>query len=117
MANKGLFASIRGALIPQTDSVNQERALAYRFTPKHALAQYAATGCLNSTFYAGAVQQLETVVGLARALEPEFVAKSAIYCREQGFIKDMPALLCAVLSATDTKMLDRVFGRVIDNGK
>jgi 60 kDa SS-A/Ro ribonucleoprotein len=117
MANKCLFASIRGALIPQTDSVNEEHAPAYRFTPKHALAQYAATGCLNSTFYAGAAQQLETVVALAWAVEPEFVARTAIYCREQGFMKDMPALLCAVLSATDTKVLERVFGRVLDNGK
>jgi 60 kDa SS-A/Ro ribonucleoprotein len=117
MANKSLFGSIRGALIAQTDSVNEEQAPAYRLSPKHALAQYAATGCLSSTFYASATQQLESVLSLTRAVDPEFVAKTAIYCREQGFMKDMPALLCAVLSARDTKLLEQVFGRVIDSGK
>lgn len=28
--------------------------IAYALPPKHALAQYAATGCLNTTFYASA---------------------------------------------------------------
>ena len=45
MANKTLFASLRDALIPQTDTVNSENAPAYALAPKQALAQYAATGC------------------------------------------------------------------------
>ena len=61
MANKGLFKSLVGKLIPQTNAVNSEFAPAYAFSPKHALAQYAATGCTNSTFYASAEDQLETV--------------------------------------------------------
>jgi 60 kDa SS-A/Ro ribonucleoprotein len=43
MANKTLFASLRGELIPQTDTVNAENAPAYALAPKQALAQYAAT--------------------------------------------------------------------------
>lgn len=42
MANKGLFKSLVGKLIPQTDAVNSEFAPAYAFSPKHALAQYTA---------------------------------------------------------------------------
>ena len=117
MANKKLFRSIVGKLIPQTDAVNDERAPAYAFKPKHALAQYAATGCLNSTFYADAKDQLDKVLGLCRDVEPEFIAQTAVYARERGFMKDMPAMLCAVLSVKDRALLEKVFPRVIDNGK
>ena len=49
MANKTLFASLRDALIPQTDTVNSENAPAYALAPKQALAQYAATGCFGAS--------------------------------------------------------------------
>src|SRR6266850_3834222 len=117
MANKNLFKSIVGKLIPATDAVNAERAPAYAYTPRHRLAQYAATGCLNSTFYATAEMQLQKVIELCRDIEPEFIARTAVYARERGFMKDIPALLCAVLSVKDRALLGRVFPRVIDNGK
>ena len=75
------------------------------------------TGCLNSTFYATAETQLEKVLSLAATVDAAFVAKTAIYCRTRGFMKDMPALLCASLAARDSALLARVFDRVIDDGK
>ncbi|HEU4386279.1 MAG TPA: RNA-binding protein, partial [Blastocatellia bacterium] len=117
MANKTLFRSFIGKLIPPTDAVNDERSGAYAFKPKHALAQYAATGCLNSTFYADAKEHLDNVLELCRDVEPEFIARTALYARERGLMKDMPAMLCAVLSLKDRALLARVFPRVIDNGK
>src|SRR5438132_4283807 len=103
MANKTLFARLRGALIPQTDTVNSEKAPAYKLAPKQALAQYAATGCFGRTFYATADEQLTRVLELCDALahegDMEFVARVAIYNRTQSFMKDTPALLCAWLSA------------------
>lgn len=117
MANKGLFKSLVGKLIPPTDAINNEFAPAYRFTNKHALAQYAATGCLNSTFYVDASSQLKTVIQMCDKIEPEFIARTAIYTRERGAMKDMPALLCAVLSVKDRALLGRIFPRVINNGK
>ena len=50
MANKTLFASLRGALLPRTDTKNSENAPAYALAPKQALAQYAAIGCFGRTF-------------------------------------------------------------------
>src|SRR5882672_7452928 len=117
MANKTLFKSLIGKLIPATDAINEERAPAYALSPKHQLAQYAATGCLNTTFYAGADEQLAKVLELCADLDAEFIAKTAVFCRERGFMKDMPALLCAVLSVKDRELLARVFPRVIDNAK
>ena len=117
MANKTLFKSLIGKLIPATDAINEERAPAYALSPKHQLAQYAATGCLNGTFYATADEQLAKTIALCAELDAEFIAKTAVFCRERGYMKDMPALLCAVLSMKDRELLARVFPRAIDNAK
>ncbi len=117
MANKNLFKSLIGKLIPATDALNEERAPAYALAPKHQLAQYAATGCLNTTFYAGAAEQLAQVLEVCADVDAEFIARTAIFCRERAFMKDMPALLCAVLSVKDRELLNVVFPRVIDNAK
>jgi 60 kDa SS-A/Ro ribonucleoprotein len=117
MANKTLFASLRDALIPQTDTANSENAPAYALAPKQALAQYAATGCFGRTFYATADEQLTRVLELCDAVDTEFIARVAIYSRTQSFMKDMPALLCAWLSARDARLHEAVFTRVIDNAR
>lgn len=117
MANKTLFQSTIGRLFPATDANNEAGGRAYAMSPKHQLAQYAATGCLNHTFYAAAEQQLETVLELTQNVAPEFVAKTALYARRVGYMKDMPALLCAVLSVKSPGLLAEVFDRVIDNPK
>lgn len=117
MANKTLFKSLIGKLVPATNAINEERAPAYALSPKHQLAQYVATGCLNRTFYATADEQLATVIALCADLDAEFIAKTAVFCRERGHMKDMPALLCAVLSVKNHELLAQVFPRVIDNAK
>ncbi len=116
MANTTLF-NTRAAALPAADARNDAGGKAYAFSAKHALAQYAVTGCLNGTFYADAGQQLETVLRLCGQVPVEFIAQTAVYCRERGHMKDMPALLCAALATLDTAMLKRVFDRVIDDGK
>ena len=117
MANKTLFQTIFGGLIPATDTVNSEKAPAYALSPKQALAQYAATGCFNRTFYASAEDQLERVLELCQAVGPEFVSQVAIYSRQNSYMKDMPALLCAWLSARSPRLHQAVFAQVIDNAK
>lgn len=117
MANKTLFQTVKGMLLPKTDTVNEAGGMAYKLSPKAALAQYAATGCFSHTFYADAGEQLEKVLELTRELDAEYIAKVAIYAREKGFMKDMPAFLAAVLSTKDKTLLEKVFPRVIDNGK
>ena len=117
MVNTQLFQTLKGALLPNANTVNAEQAPAYAFTPRHRLAQLAATGCLGQTFYANAEAQLDAVLALAKELDAAFVAKTALYAREAGFMKDMPALLAATLAARDVALLGQVFGRVIDNGK
>jgi len=117
MASTTTFRSYVGKLLPPSNTSNAAGAPAYALSAKHALAQYAATGCFNATFYASAEDQLERVIELAYSVPPSFVAKTAIFSREWGAMKDMPALLCAALTVADPTLSATVFARVIDDAK
>jgi 60 kDa SS-A/Ro ribonucleoprotein len=123
MANQQLFrpGRIARALarVPQADARNAHGAPAYAREPRLALAQFAATGCLANTFYSSAANEMTQLRELCQQLEhePEFIAKTAIYCRERAFMKDVPAFLLAVLTARRPDLLERVFDRVIDSPK
>ena len=118
MANAQLFQSAQQTgTLPAALARNAEGAPAYALTPRHQLAQYAATGCLNTTFYASAEAQLATVLELCQAVDPAFIAQTAVYCRERGYMKDMPALLVAVLAGQGAAQFAPAFRRVINNGK
>jgi 60 kDa SS-A/Ro ribonucleoprotein len=72
---------------------------------------------MHNTFYATAEKQLETILALADKVSPEMVAKTAVYCRSRGYMKDVPALLVAYLAKRDVALMKAAFPRVIDNGK
>ncbi len=117
MANKSLFSSI-SSWLPRANVVNEASGLAYKLLPKHALAQIAATGCFNGTFYASGAAQLDQVRDLINQIaDNQFLAKLAIYSRDKALMKDMPAALLVALSNRDTELMHSVFDRVVDNGR
>lgn len=117
MANKTLFSSSTSSL-PRTETYNEAGGRAYQLTPKHALAQMAATGCFNGVYYASAESQLHEMQKLIDQVDDNvFLAKLAVYARERAYMKDMPAALLVILSKRDTELLHRVFDRVVDNGR
>ena len=109
MVNTQLFQSQRGAMLPAAliPITNWRRPM--RSAPRHQLAQLAATGCLRQTFYAQAQDQLDRVMTLAAEVDPAFVARTAVYARESGHMKDMPALLAAILAVRDLSCWRRCF--------
>lgn len=117
MANWDLFASFRGKLSSAANTLNEAGGRAYKRTPKQALAQLVSTGCFNDTFYANGGEQMEKVLELCQEVEPEFIARAALYSRQKATMKDMPAFLCAVLSIRSPGLLAEVFDRVINNPK
>lgn len=119
MANKSLFPSpsTPGPQIPVADTVNRAGGKAYKHGPEHALAQLAATGTFNDTFYGKGTDQLKAVREAADGCSPMFVAQVAIWARSKGFMKDMPAALAVMLTKADPALADVVFRQVIDNGK
>jgi 60 kDa SS-A/Ro ribonucleoprotein len=117
MANKTLFGSIL-AKLARADVRNEAGGRAYALTPRHALAQLAATGCFNGTYYAQAEDQLAALLALVEQVDDNvFLAKLALYSRGRAFLKDMPAALLLVLSRRDRELFRRVFDRVVDNGR
>lgn len=117
MANTSLFQTTAGARTPKADAINEAGGLAYKLAPRHALAQFSATGCLKHTFYATAENQLQEALKLCEKVPTDFIARTALHCRQKGFMKDVPALLCAVLAARDAERLELIFDRVIDDAK
>lgn len=114
MANPQLFTGTPGRVIKRTDSENSEKAPAYAFGAEHALAQYASTGCLNSTFYATAEDQAQAILDLSKQVRPEFIAKAAVYCKDKGLMKDTPALLLAILSGQkQNDLVKAIFPKVV----
>ncbi|MEM7454910.1 MAG: TROVE domain-containing protein [Planctomycetota bacterium] len=117
MANKSLFSSVTSKL-PRASVFNKAGGRAYALSEKHALAQMAATGCFNGTYYARANDQLVQIRELIDKIDDnEFLAKLAVYSRERAYMKDMPAALLVSLSVRDTELMHRIFDRVVDNGR
>ena len=116
MANKTLFKSSRGKLAPKTDTTNKAGGKAYKFPDEHVLAQAAMTGCMGNTFYASAKSQLDDVLNVIEKVPPEFVAKTALYARQNGFMKDMPTVLLAWLSK-HPGLFKQTYPKVVDGMK
>lgn len=119
MANQELFGTkaSRTRKLPKTDTVNAAGGTAYLRSDEAALAQFAATGMFKNTFYVNAEKQLDEAVTLAKRVDPAFLAKVAVYSRHRAYLKDMPALLVAVLATRDTELFKKTFPVVIDNGR
>lgn len=117
MANWSLFGNTK-ARSNQADTLNLAGGVAYSLPPKHALAQLAATGCFNGTYYASAESQLNAFKTLVDQVNDiAYLAKLAIYARQRAGMKDMPVALLATLAARDTALFHKIFDRVVDNGK
>lgn len=113
MLNKQVF----GAKAQTQDViVNAAGGKAHAFGARHALAQIAVTGTINDAFYADATAQLDELLALCFDVDAEYIAKTAIYARRHGRMKDTPVLLLAWLAAFDGALCERIFDRVIDNG-
>lgn len=100
-----------------TDTVNEAGGQAYALSDKAALAQYAMTGCFNGTYYTSDQEQLKKTLELAKKVDTAFVAKLAVYARQKGLMKDMPAVLAAVVAGKDADLLSKIFPKVVDNPK
>jgi 60 kDa SS-A/Ro ribonucleoprotein len=131
MANKNLFGSAgRGkkprAAVDASGAVTRNAAggVAFKFESKAALAQLACTGTFSNTYYTSAEDQLKQVVEHAQKVDSAFLGKLAVYARQSAFMKDTPAMLCAMLFAragagdeVARRTLQAVFPLACDNAK
>lgn len=122
MSNKNLFskkskAAVKKLVTKVTNTVNKAGGNAYSLGDKAALAQLAMTGCFNGTYYVSDKEQLDKVLTLATKVPTEYLAKLAVYSRKEGLMKDMPAVLAAIVAGCDSEILSKIFSRVVDNPK
>lgn len=123
MSNKNLFSNKSKSVVVSkkvtkvTDTVNNAGGTAYSLSDKATLAQLAMTGCFNGTYYVSGEDQLKKTLELANKLPAEYVAKLAVYARQKGLMKDMPAVLAAVVAGKDSDLLSKIFSKVVDNPK
>lgn len=131
MANKQLFGGKktkapvevrdrRPFKTQNADTINEAGGVAYKREDREALAQLVMTGFLGDAFYVNAEDQLKQVKDLATKVDTKFLAQLAVEARERGYMKDTPALLCAILTTRGDEgrgYLRKIFNRVIDNGK
>lgn len=91
---------------------NHEGASAYGLTPEMELYTAVVTMALQDKFYEAADAQVDRVAKLIRQVSPQFVAKLAVYTREEMHLRSVPLLLVVELAKTHTG--DNLVGRTID---
>lgn len=117
MANKDLFRSTQG---PAVDTENEAGGEAFQMSAEQALAQFAVTGTFADNYYTSAEEQLVSLMQVLPGVDSKYIAQVAIYARDKGFMKDMPAFLVAYLTTRSEGFDDnfeKAFLKVIDNGR
>lgn len=79
-------------------TTNSEGATAYKLTPELELYSLVCTASLQNKFYEKDKATLDRMRNLVSKVKPEFVAKLAIYAREQMYLRSIPVVLAVELS-------------------
>ncbi|MFL9483794.1 TROVE domain-containing protein [Chitinophagaceae bacterium LWZ2-11] len=79
-------------------TVNYEGAKAYSLTPEMEMYSAVATTMLSDTFYEKADERMERMIALMSKLSPLFIAKLAVYARNEMNLRSVPVLLAAELA-------------------
>lgn len=105
--------SARGA----TKTVNHEGAAAHKLPVELDLYSAAVTTMLSNKFYEGSDDRLSRIRELVKKAKPEFVARLAVYAREQMYLRSLPLVLAVELAAVHkgdvlvSKMVNRIVQR------
>ena len=82
----------------QKTVVNHEGETAFVLTPQLELYTAVATAGLSDQFYQKADEKLSRIVELIAKNDAEFVAKLAVYVREQMYLRSIPMVLTVELA-------------------
>ena len=82
----------------EKQTVNYEGEKAFVLTPQLELYTAVATAALNDQFYEKAADKLQRLRELIAKNDAEFVAKLAVYAREQMYLRSVPLVLTVELA-------------------
>ncbi|SNC60697.1 TROVE domain-containing protein [Hymenobacter gelipurpurascens] len=100
---------------PQPDTINHEGAAAYTLTPALELYAAVATAALQDQFYEKADARLTRLRELVAKNDALFVARLAVYAREQLHLRSVPLVLCVELAKLHRgdNLVSRLVARVV----
>jgi hypothetical protein len=82
--------------------VNYAGEKAYSMTPEYELYAAVVTTGLNRSFYETANSRLDRIIKLIQKCDPEFVAKLAVYARNNMYLRSIPLVLTVELAKQTT---------------
>ena len=94
---------------------NHEGERAYLLIDELELYSAVVTSMLSDTFYEGAKDRVERIAQLVRKVDPEFVAKLAVYARTEMNLRSVPMLLVVELARVHSgdNLVARTVERVV----
>src|SRR6185436_1731723 len=78
--------------------VNYENAPAFSLTSEYELYAAVVTTSLSASFYEKDTARLERIQNLIKKCNPEFVAKLAVYARNEMHMRSVPLVLVVELA-------------------
>ncbi|PJJ60982.1 TROVE domain-containing protein [Hymenobacter chitinivorans] len=95
--------------------LNHAGAVAYTLTPQLELYAAVATAALSDQFYEKADTRLQRLRELVARNDPEFVARLAVYAREQLYLRTVPLVLTVELARqhSGSSLVSRLVARVV----
>ena len=99
----------------EKQTVNYEGEKAFVLTPQLELYTAVATAALSDQFYEKAVDKLQRLRELIAKNDAEFVAKLAVYAREQMYLRSVPLVLTVELAKQQSgnSVVSRLTNRVV----
>ncbi len=100
-----------------TRTVNYENAVAFKLTPEYELYAAVVTTGLSTSFYEKDTERLDRIRQLMKQCDPVFVAKLAVYARNNMYMRSIPLVLVVELAkiysgdALVSKMITKVIQR------
>ena len=87
------------SMIKEKETVmNYEGEKTYKMTPEMELYTAVVTSALSDKFYESNDERMERIAALIRQVDPQFVAKLAVYTRTQMNLRSIPMLLIVELA-------------------
>lgn len=96
-------------------TINYEGAPAYTLSPEMELYTAVVTASLNDQFYEKESDRLKRIQDLIAKVNPEIVAKMAIYTREKMYLRSVPMVMAVEMAkhAKGTNLVAQTVTRVV----
>ncbi|MGC4041775.1 MAG: TROVE domain-containing protein [Flavobacterium sp.] len=96
-------------------TVNHQNAIAFKLTPEYELYAAVVTTSLSASFYEKDAERLARIKSLMQKCDPVFVARLAVYARNEMHMRSIPLVLVVELAKIHSgdALISRMIAKVI----